>query len=277
MIDLRRASIPFQCLILQIRADMRMLAPTLGSLSAETMPHLHRFYLPSESLIEGEIALPDNEAHHALRVVRVKTGDHVAVFDGAGREGLGVVASTGKTNVAVSIETLRSQPKPERSVTLAQAWLNKSKSLESIIVRGTELGVERFIVFQAKHSERAANIPDKWLKLAVESCKQSGRLWLPEFAALGSLPEVLEREEARALIATTQLPGIPLRGAVAGEGDLMLIVGPEGDFTEAEVAAAIEGGAAPVSLGEATFRSEVAAGLGLALIQYELGYLGPLD
>ncbi len=238
------------------------------------MPHLHRFHVSPEDLRADRITLPEDEAHHALRVARVRVGDRVALFDGQGMEALGEVVAAGPERVTVSCETRREKPRSLRRLTLAQAWLNREKSIEPIVSRGTELGVDRFVFFKGERSERAARLQEKWARQAIESCKQSGRLWLPEFELADDLGGVLAAAGGRVLIATKDREAAPLKEAIGDEGDVLVLVGPEGDFSEAELQSAVKAGAAPISLGEYTLRSEVAATLAVSLIQYELGELG---
>ena len=238
------------------------------------MPHLHRFHVPVESLSDDLVSLPQHEAHHALHVARVRVGDAVALFDGAGREARGPIAEAGRSGVTVSVETRREEVRPERPVTLAQAWLNREKSIGSIIIRGTELGVSRFIFFKADHSERAPRIQEKWPRLAIETCKQTGRLWLPEFALAGDLDAALSQVEGTRLIASIQGPHTALSQSLGTGYEILIALGPEGDFSQAELDSAMASGATLISLGDYTLRSEAAAAAALTLIQYELGNLG---
>lgn len=237
------------------------------------MPHLHRFHVSTDELKSDTLRLPAHEAHHALRVARVRVGDRVAVFDGAGREAVGTVIRAERKEVSVSVETRSEKPRPARQLTLAQAWLNREKSLEPIISRGTELGVARFVFFKGDRSERTPRLNEKWDRMAVESCKQSGRLWLPEIALADGLGGVLAAADGRILIAAMASEATPLPDAVGDSGHVLVVIGPEGDFSDSELQTAVEAGAAPISLGEYALRSEVAATLAISLIQYELGEL----
>ncbi len=243
----------------------------------DTMSHLHRFHVSTDEVREDRISLPEDEAHHALRVARVRVGDKVALFDGKGREAIGEVVEAGPGGVTVSVETRREKPRPRRQLTLAQAWLNREKSIEPIVSRGTELGVARIVFFKGERSERAPRLNNKWDRLAVESCKQSGRLWLPEFELAEDLGSVVASSGGRVLIATKDREATPHKEAVGEERDVLVVVGPEGDFNDSELQSTIEAGAMPISLGDYTLRSEVAATLAISLIQYELGELGVSD
>jgi 16S rRNA (uracil1498-N3)-methyltransferase len=239
------------------------------------MPHLHRIYIPPGTPGTGRIVVGGDEAHHAMHVVRVRPGDAVALFDGCGREISGEVSAVEKREVAIQALEERVLPLPARRLTLLQGWLHRDKALDFIVQHGTELGVARFVFFRASRSERKPSQSEKWSRAAIEACKQCGRLWLPEFALAEGLEEAVRDAGAPVLLATKDLHAAPLRTALGG-GSVALMVGPEGDFTDEEVAVALECGVTPVSFGAATYRSEMAAIAGAALIQYELGELGPL-
>lgn len=239
------------------------------------MPHLHRIYVSPDTRGTGEVVVGGQEAHHALHVVRVRAGDPVALFDGRGREISGEVARVGKREVVVQALDERVLPRPAHELTLVQAWLHRDKALDFVIRHGTEIGVGRFIFFKARRSERKPKISEKWSRAAIEACKQCGRLWLPEFGVAEGLEDAVREVGGQVLLATKDLHATPLRQALQG-ARVALLVGPEGDFTDEETTSALGAGVTPVCLGAATFRSEVAAIVGAALIQYEQGELGPL-
>lgn len=239
------------------------------------MPHLHRFYIHPATPGTGEVVVGGDEAHHALHVLRVRPGDSVVLFDGHGREVTGEVASLTRREVVVQVIEERITPPPRFRLTLLQAGLHREKSTDFVIQHGTELGVARFVFFRAQHSERKPVLSEKWQRAAIEACKQCGRLWLPEFSIVGGLEDAVSEAGGPVLIATKDLHAAPLRTALDGSS-VAVLVGPEGDFTDEEIAVAVGAGVTPICLGNATFRSEVAAVVAVALIQYELGELGPL-
>ncbi len=238
------------------------------------MAHVYRFYIDPTTAKQSPIQLDGAEAHHALHVVRVSVGDEVSCFDGAGTEIEGKVASIDRASLSIEAERVRNVPEPMIGLTLAQAWLHRDKSIEELIKRGTEIGVTRFVFFRADHSERAPKQSEKWIRWAIESCKQCGRQWLPTFAVMNDFAAALEDAAGPAIIATQHLKPVPLQDAVSEETST-LFVGPEGDFSDVELKLAQARGGIPVSLGGATYRSEVAASILAALIIYEKGGLGP--
>lgn len=239
------------------------------------MSHTHRFHVELRNDSGAEVPVGGAEAHHALHVARIRIGDQVFLFDGAGREVAGRVSRVTRHEFLVEPTAERCEPMPVGGLVLAQAWLHKEKSLESLIQRGTEIGVRTFLFFRGDHSERPPALNPKHLRYAIEACKQCGRLWLPDLTTAAHLDDVLAHATEPFLAATQDLPVIPLRDAVHSERNV-LIVGPEGDFSERELALMADAGARAISLGDATLRSEVAAMVGAALIQYETGRLGPL-
>jgi 16S rRNA (uracil1498-N3)-methyltransferase len=225
--------------------------------------------------VEADTAtLAGPEAHHALHVVRVQHEDPVILFDGMGRELKGRIADRTRHEVTVEVDEARNVQPELRALTLLQASLLRDKSIEELIRRCTEIGVGHFVFYPSERSERPPKLSDKWRRWAIESCKQCGCLWLPEFAIAPDLGTALEGSWSALLVATGDREPVPLREAV--EGDTVgLAIGPEGDFTSEELDVAKAHNARPISLGPATFRSEVAATVACALVRYELGCLGP--
>ncbi len=239
------------------------------------MSHPHRFYVPDLAEGPARVRLTPEETHHALHVLRVREGDAATLFDGAGRYAKGMVCATAKRDVDVEVGAVEEEEAAPARLTLAQAWLNHERQLESIVRRGTELGVEAFVFFRGAHSERAPKRRDKWTRYAVESCKQCGRNRLPQFRVVPSLDTALEGEYSGILVATQACEPRPLSVGAHGDPSVLLVIGPEGDLSPDEVQRAVAAGAAPLSLGRYTLRSEVAATVAVALVQYHLGALGP--
>ena len=238
------------------------------------MAHRYRFYIEPETAVDSPIVLEGAEAHHALHVVRVRKGEEVACFNGIGAEVTGRVVRAERAALTIEPEQVTHTPEPSIRLTLAQAWLHREKAVEEFVKRATELGVTRFTFFRGEHSERPPKVSDKWVRWAIDSCKQSGRSWLPAFDVVDDLAGVLDGKVGPAIIATQHRTPTPLAQSISGES-ATLLVGPEGDFSEDELKLADARGAASVSLGDATYRSEVAATLLAALVLYELGGLGP--
>jgi len=237
------------------------------------MSDLRRLFVDPGALSRDVVTIDGPEAHHALHVLRMKPGDRVSLFDGLGHEATGIVASSTRKDLTVTIEERHEHAPPAFELVLLQAWIHRDKALEDLIRRGTELGIRRFVFFEAARSERKPKPSDKWPRWAIDACKQCGRVWLPEFICASRLEDALEHAKgALCLLSLNERP-TPLREALGG-GDTTLLIGPEGDFTPEEEAAAKAAGAVPISLGSTVYRAEVAALLAATLVQYEQGGLG---
>jgi len=246
---------------------------------------MHRFYLPPAQCVGDHLRLTDREAHHALHVLRLRSGETVSVLDGAGHAMECEVAGLTRTEVALKVRSRNFIPPLPCQITLIQA-LPKGKIIEAIIQKAVELGAHRVIpilserVVSQLDVDGAEGKREKWQQVAVEAIKQSGAAWLPTVAAPVPLarylaqPEVFdlaligslqpERRHPRECLSDYQLrQGRP--PASAG-----VWVGPEGDFTPAEVTAIQAAGAQPITLGRLVLRVETAAIYCLSILNYEL-------
>jgi 16S rRNA (uracil1498-N3)-methyltransferase len=246
---------------------------------------MHRFFLPPARCQGIQLTLDGPEAHHALHVVRVQAGDRVGVLDGAGTELACEVSNVGRREVALAVVARTQHPPAPFRLTLAQA-VTKARSLEWIIQKATELGCHHLVPvitgrsvphYEAEAGDRKAA---RWLELAIEALKQCGGHWLPGIPAPAPLAEVLARPQGADLALVAALrpdaahPREILEAFAARTGapprDVTVWVGPEGDFTEAELAAILGSGARPINLGPRVLRSETAAVYCLSFLNYEL-------
>jgi len=236
---------------------------------------MHRFFLP-----EGDcLALTGAEAHHCRHVLRLQAGDVVKVFDGRGREVECRIAALGKDEVRLeALGAWISQALPCR-ITLAQAVLKKN--MDFIVQKATELGVAAIApVISDRTIKRPSVPPLRWHEIALDSCKQCGNNWLPEILPSQPLREFLSSTRGfdLKLVASLQPTARPLRRILAEAPSIgpvpvpaiLVLIGPEGDFTSDEYAAATAVGCQPLSLGPRVLRADTAALCALSILQYEL-------
>jgi 16S rRNA (uracil1498-N3)-methyltransferase len=246
---------------------------------------MHRFYLPPTECKSGPLTLAGTEAHHAVRVLRVRRGERVTVLDGTGGEFLCDIADFDRDKVQLAVVEKKTVPPPPCSITLLQA-IPKGKIIEGIIQKATELGAARIVPLltervvtdlDEKHAGRKA---EKWQHVAIEAIKQCGAKWLPRVEAPVTPNEFLGRKEPfeQPLIASLQ-PGAQhprnyFRQFESQHGrkpkSVCIWIGPEGDLTPDEVAAATAAGAQPITLGNLVLRVETAAIYCLSVLNYEL-------
>ncbi|NQU10886.1 16S rRNA (uracil(1498)-N(3))-methyltransferase [bacterium] len=240
---------------------------------------MRRFYLPD---LQAPV-LTGAEAHHCLNVLRLKPGDTLTVFDGRGHEALGRITAVERDTVRLQmLSQSTSGPRPWR-ITLAQAI--PKRSMDLIVQKAAELGVveiiplvsDRTIVQPRGH---ASHKVDRWREIVLEACKQCGTNWLPEVHPPRPVRELLGQlgpYDLR-LIGSLQPEARPLREVLRGAlparpatpPAVLVVIGPEGDFTPAELAAAKSAGCQPVSFGPLVLRSETAALFVLSVLHYEL-------
>jgi len=232
--------------------------------------HLHRFPVPRDTPEQGVIPLSETEAHHALRVVRLRDGEEIELFDGAGRVWRGHFEQLGKRDAAVKISAFHQEAPPAHALTLLQASLHREQAIEELLRRGTEIGITRFAFFRAGRSEHAPKLNPKWERLLLEVCKQCGRNWMPEIDVVPDAAREIETHRGATFIAAMREGARPVADYPPASHAL-LVVGPEGDFTPQELDTLLSAGAQPITLGPVTYRAEVAAVLGATLLLHHAG------
>ena len=240
---------------------------------------MHRFHLQPENWESA--TLDAEESHHCLNVLRLSKGDRITVFDGTGREGQAVLSSTEGSKAKLKISSTVTTPPPACAITLAQA-VPKGKNMDLIVQKAVELGAARIVpllsdrtVVQVDAGE-ASKKQEKWKAIALEACKQCGQNYLPEVAPPISPKSFFERLDKSDLnlIASLQPDARPIKTILGEYGKIptrvTIFVGPEGDFTPAEIALAKSHGCQPVTLGPIILRTETAAIYCLSVLAHEL-------
>jgi 16S rRNA (uracil1498-N3)-methyltransferase len=223
-----------------------------------------------------EVLLDEEETHHVLRVLRLHTGEPLSVFDGKGREWAGTIVRAGSGEVVVRLEDeMTDAVEPALPVMLVQG-LSRPERLEWVLEKATEVGVRAIALAACARSDGPVPSParlDRWRRVLLESCKQSGRRRIPDL--FGPLP----LGDAAALGTGTRIvlvPGAhPLTEALPGRPEAVaLAVGPEGGFGDEEVDALKVAGWSAASLGPRTLRTETAGPVAAALLLHRWGDLG---
>jgi len=242
------------------------------------------FYAPPEQREGDIIVLPAEEARHALRVLRLKPGAIVVVIDGLGGACRAEILSSTARKTLVRIHNeIRDFGEPSVRLTLA-AGLSAGYKFDSVVQRGTELGVKRFVPLVTEKSKikiddprRSRSRVTRLRKVALAAVKQCRRSYIPEIALPMSLERFLaefDREDTGLIFHPVGSPGaladLPLK---SGLKRLTLLVGPEAGFSKDEVESTVKAGFAPVSLGSRVLRTETAGPVAVALLMDRLGEL----
>lgn len=250
---------------------------------------MHRCYLPLPDLREGPLLVEGEEAHHALRVLRMRAGEECEVFNGFGQAVRARITYTSGSHM--QLEVLRELPplQPLPELTLAFA-VPKGTLVDLIVQKAVELGVRRLIPLITERTvvripaQEAAAKAEKWRRTVMEACKQCGVRDLPVLEEPCSYAEFLKRTdmpECRVQCAlvphATPLRVVLEKARAEGRQSAALLIGPEGDFSPAEYAAAESAGYAPVSLGDIVLRVETACFYALAAARYALDGAGSMS
>ena len=243
-----------------------------------------RFFVPKKNLRDNRGHIDGQELVHLRKVLRLAPGDPITVFDDSGWEHEAVIRALGAQQG--EFEILRSY-QPEREsplqITLAVA-LTKGETMDFIVEKATELGVQTIIPFVSTYSiprldeSKIVKRGERWQKIALSAAKQCGRTRMPEISPMFEYRKLLddappqtlklifwEKEHQRSLYQIREQ-----RGDVEA---VLIVIGPEGGFTAEEAKMAQRQGFEPVELGRRILRAETAAVTAIALVQFLWGDL----
>ncbi len=243
-----------------------------------------RFYVPQLRTEKGTLKVEGEEVKHIRKVLRLKAGDEITVFDGLGKEIEGTIVEEGLSSVVIKIQNFYSlKGDSPLEVILAQSLL-KGEKMDYLIQKATELGVKDIIPFLSSRSvpllekSRQLRRHHRWEKIAIEASKQCGRGVLPKIESLQDYSDMLQGASSNALrLIFWEREGIPLKellGRSEEKKEIFFVIGPEGGFTQGEIDAAKRSGFIPVTLGKRILRAETASLCFLSILQYELGDIG---
>lgn len=221
---------------------------------------MNQFYALSHQINETHIRLKDQEAKHAAKVLRKNAGDTITITDGNGCRYQGIIESIAKNGVVVEIsDTIRFR-KPNPARVLALGMIKKRDRLEFAVEKATELGISEFILFRGDHSE-SFKIRNNRVQAAILSAmKQSLRVFLPPVKIAESMDELLATySSSDTVIVHADQKGKSTEYKLPETERLLMVVGPEGGFSEREHSLLKQAGAKGLRLGDYRLRTETAA------------------
>jgi 16S rRNA (uracil1498-N3)-methyltransferase len=269
---------------------------------------MHRFYISPENWNPDALTLSGSEAHHCRDVLRMTRGDKAVLFNGGGREITAEIVDLDGGQVRLRKLHESSTPLLRCRITLGQA-IAKRKNMELIVQKAVEVGASEIAPIISERTivdldaAEAAQKQAKWQAVAIEAAKQCGQNWLPHVHTPRKLKEFFESVEAGAppaqpaasqstrlplqkndsrydlqLIGSLQPDALHLKKILADfssehrylPSSVLMLIGPEGDFTPAELALARSHGCCPITLGPIILRVETAAIYCLSILSYEL-------
>jgi 16S rRNA (uracil1498-N3)-methyltransferase len=249
-----------------------IIMPTNDILISQTMP---RFYCLPPLPNCGTFELPADAAHHALRVLRLREGNYLEIFDGRGNECTAKISEIkGKHVVVTEITATNTDRESPLKITLAQA-LSSTEKLDWVIQKATELGVTNIQPLATERSvtklsqERSEKRIAHWRQVAIAACEQCGRNELPVIFEPLNILTWLQHTQA---LPTTKLILLPESNHLLSQqpkpiGAITLLIGAEGGFTTLEKNTASNCNFVSVCMGPRVLRTETAAVAGIAALQ----------
>lgn len=236
-----------------------------------------RFFTRRTLIAGRRVELEKEPSRHIAKVLRLRAGDALCVFDGEGREALADLVAIARDTVAVHIHSVGSASRESPlAITLAIA-LSRGERMDTIVQKATELGVRRIRPLISERtglrldSARRARKREHWQKIAISACEQCGRNQLPGISAAAPLAEVLHSARQSTALRLVLHPS-PARTALPPRcAALWLLIGPEGGFSDREISAALEAGFRRHALGPRVLRTETAPLAAIAIAQARWG------
>lgn len=222
---------------------------------------MNLFYAKPDRIHRPMIHLEGSEADHAIKVLRFREGDEIHVTDGLGTHYTARVSGTGKGSLTAEITAEEKIEAAEPKVTILIGLIRKRDRLEFAVEKCVELGADRILMFRGDHSEKQNIRMDRIEATILSAMKQSLRFTLPDSRLFNNLSDALEAAGAGRLIMADETVDVS-QVAATGRDDainLILVVGPEGGFSQQERAVLSRGGAEAYSLGANRLRTETAA------------------
>lgn len=236
-----------------------------------------RFFVPGVRHRGDVVSIEGGDAHHVTDVLRLGSGDRIEVIDSAAQAFVAELERDGRRLHARLVDELARAPAPDLRIDVAQA-LPKGSKMDVVVEKATELGASAILTFCSERTI-ARGVGDskleRWRRIARGAAEQSGRTEIPAVPAPLEFEALLARFSAydRVLFAWESEERRPLRerlpSLLAGVRSVLVVIGPEGGFSHAEADAARARGAEVISLGERVLRTETAALVLLAILNYE--------
>jgi 16S rRNA (uracil1498-N3)-methyltransferase len=246
---------------------------------------MRRFYAPPENFHDAEITLDFEQTKHLRDVLRLRDGENINIFDGAGREFSCVIEKIGKreTVLKIIVEAKPRAPESSLDLTLAVALL-KGEKFDLVLQKAVELGVTRFVPLQTaradvkfKDAKEIEKKLERWRRIIVEAAKQCGRAVLMPVETPQNFTEFVEKSSApkaknESHVLFSERGGESFSGVETGK-KFVAVIGSEGGWEDAEIELARENGFQIITLNGRILRAETAAISLAAILQNRFGDL----
>jgi 16S rRNA (uracil1498-N3)-methyltransferase len=231
---------------------------------------MNRFYVLRENLSEDKVVITDEaQIHHLKNVLRCKQGEKILILDSQGDEYLGVIERVGSRTITLTIkQRVKSSRKGSVGLTVACA-IPKGNRMDDIVDKFTQLGVDNFIPLETERvvvkwdDRKMSKHLKRWNLISLNASQQSGRCRLMSIHPKQALREVISKkgDYDLKLIPTLSKDAKKIKDVLIASkaNNVLILIGPEGDFTPGEISLSKKAGFIPVSLGKLVLRVETAA------------------
>jgi 16S rRNA (uracil1498-N3)-methyltransferase len=224
------------------------------------------FYLAAYEPGTPDLSLDEDNSRHIVQVLRMQAGEELLLTDGKGALLNATILQADKKKCLVRILSAAAVSTPERKISVAISPVKNASRFEWFLEKATEIGVGEIIPLLCERTERQHLRPDRLHHILVSALLQSQQRWLPILRPATAFLKLIATEgPARRLIASLG-EGVPVGHPVPDPAPTLILIGPEGDFTPGEEAAAIKNGYHPVSLGKNRLRTETAGVVAATLL-----------
>ncbi|AGB41806.1 RNA methyltransferase, RsmE family [Halobacteroides halobius DSM 5150] len=247
---------------------------------------MNHFFVTPKDIREDQVLITGSDVGHITRSLRLSAKDKITVADGEGNKYLvELIRTTNEVVEGQIIEEIERKVESTVEITLIQGVPKRKKKMDLIVQKCTELGIDKIIPIITERTvvkltdKKANKRQDRWQKIALEAAKQSRRAKVPTIAKIkdfAQMPAVASDDLALIPWEDEDTTGIKEVMQEQNVSKVVILIGPEGGFSQSEVNQAKKIGFKPVSLGARILRTETAGITAVALAQYELGDLGAM-
>lgn len=226
------------------------------------------FYFPN-LLNNTTIDLPEDESKHCVRVLRKKIGDEIYLIDGKGHQAISKITDDNPKKCKLQVIDIQSFTNKSLGLHIAIAPTKNFDRMDWMLEKCTEIGVTEITFIETENSERNKINIERCEKILVQAIKQSKQYWLPKLNTMVTFKQFLNNDYLKnynCLMAWCSEHTTTLNEAIDKQKPTLILIGPEGDFTEQEAQLALEKNFKTISLGNTILRTETAAIYATAIV-----------
>ena len=227
------------------------------------------FFVTSEEIVREEIQLIGTQAHHAISVLRVQSGEVIRLADGSGTWVEGAITNITKDSLTIRVRNRGTDRRPKTAITIAQAVL-KGENQKAALDQLVQAGADEIIPWQARRSIGALDKSAKWREVILAAARQSRRARIPELFPMTDISGILNiASEFDVVVALHESAhqSISAITKISGAQKLLVIIGPEGGLSDQELDEFTQAGIEVAKLGEPVIRADLAGAIALGAIQ----------